>query len=529
MVTRINGFSGMDIDSMVKSMMNAKRVPLDKLNQQKQILQWTREGYREVNSKLYDFRTNKLGTKYGVSAAMNTQKAVTSGDTDALKAEAKAGANGIDMKVSITRLATYTTVKTDSIGIGKTGALTLGELDKTDTSNMDAEEKATYEKNAYKLTINKVSFEGFTKNTTISSMISTINADTKANVVASFDEVTGQLLIRSKVSGNPVQPDPDDVVPADEDPVGPYQPAQPAQDPTSTDRKVEIGADSKVLSLFGGITENKNGLDARVIINNQKLLYKSNNISVNGVDLTLQKTTSKDNPVFIKTQADPQKALDTIKGFIEDYNSLITSLNAKINEAKYRDFQPLTDDQKKDMKEDDIKTWTEKAKSGLFKNNDIISPLLTQMRGILTEKLGPLSSLGITTGNYMENGKLVLDEEKFKNAVNANPQTAIDLFQGPANAPKEGIFRKMQDKITSAIEKMSDRAGTNRFSMDLSSAFKDESVMGRTLKDYNNRIATLMTNLNNTEDRYYKQFSAMEKAMSKLTAQSSSLLSGLGK
>lgn len=64
MVTRINGFSGMDIDSMVKSMMAAKRVPLDKLNQDKQVLQWTREGYRELNSVLYDFRTNKLNDKY---------------------------------------------------------------------------------------------------------------------------------------------------------------------------------------------------------------------------------------------------------------------------------------------------------------------------------------------------------------------------------------------------------------------------------------------------------------------------------
>lgn len=32
---RINGFSGMDIDLMVKEMMTAKRAPLDKLNQKR--------------------------------------------------------------------------------------------------------------------------------------------------------------------------------------------------------------------------------------------------------------------------------------------------------------------------------------------------------------------------------------------------------------------------------------------------------------------------------------------------------------
>lgn len=64
--------------------------------------------------------------------------------------------------------------------------------------------------------------------------------------------------------------------------------------------------------------------------------------------------------------------------------------------------------------------------------------------------------------------------------------------------------------------------------MDLTSSFKEESVMGRTLKDYNRRIGVMNKNLVNAENRYYKQFTAMETAMSKLQSQSSSLLSSLG-
>ena len=59
MVSRITGFSGMDIDSMVKSLMTVKRVPLDKLKQQKQIFDWTRDSYRELNSKIVQM-SNKL-------------------------------------------------------------------------------------------------------------------------------------------------------------------------------------------------------------------------------------------------------------------------------------------------------------------------------------------------------------------------------------------------------------------------------------------------------------------------------------
>lgn len=41
---RVFGFgSGMDIDSIVKEIMTAKRAPLDKLKQQKQTFEWQRK------------------------------------------------------------------------------------------------------------------------------------------------------------------------------------------------------------------------------------------------------------------------------------------------------------------------------------------------------------------------------------------------------------------------------------------------------------------------------------------------------
>jgi flagellar hook-associated protein 2 len=44
MVMRITGFtSGLDIDTLVKDLMKAKRAPLDKLTQQKTTLEWQRD------------------------------------------------------------------------------------------------------------------------------------------------------------------------------------------------------------------------------------------------------------------------------------------------------------------------------------------------------------------------------------------------------------------------------------------------------------------------------------------------------
>jgi len=203
----------------------------------------------------------------------------------------------------------------------------------------------------------------------------------------------------------------------------------------------------------------------------------------------------------------------------------VSLLNSKTSEAKYRDFAPLTDEQKADMKEADITAWTEKAKSGLLKNDDILKTTISSLRAVISEKLGSLSSIGITTGQYFENGKLYVDEEKLTKALNNNPQAVTELFQGTESAPKSGIFSIMATKVDKSLDSLVKRVGTNKFSADITSTFKEESVMGKKLKEYTTRISDMLTMLNNAETRYYKQFSAMETAMNKLQAQSNSLFS----
>ncbi|MBE7681620.1 flagellar filament capping protein FliD [Paenibacillus sp. P13VS] len=510
---RINGFSGMDIDSMVKSLMTAKKAPLDKLNQQKQLLQWTRDSYREFNSKLVDFRTSKLIDKYGVSSALNVHKAVVTGNTDAVKAEAFANATGIDMEVKVNQLATKASVETNGVGQGVTTKTTLAELVASGSSTTVTEADKAKE---YNFTVNGVKFtdkEGkslFNGATSIATVISTINGNSKANVIASFDEITGKLIISSKTSGQ--------------------------------EGKVALGTGSEentLLDVFKGIKQvelndgtlvnTKPGVNAVVEINGTLMEKSSNIFTVNGVQLTLLNKSTVDNPVSkIKTQVDSQNALDSIKSLVEDYNNLLGFLNSKVSEEKYRDFLPLTDEQKVEMKEDDITKWTEKAKSGLFKNDDILSSLITEMRSTITSQLGPLSSIGITTGKYYENGKLKIDEKKLKEAIADNPQKIVDILQGPLSAPNEGILDKLADKVNAALDKISLKAGTDKFSTDLNSIYKEESVMGKRLKNYNKQIKEMQTRLTSAEERYYKQFTAMETAMSKYQSQSSSLLSSLG-
>lgn len=531
MVTRVNGFSGIDVDTMVKNMMAAKRIPLDKLYQQKQTLEWTRDSYRDLNSKLVDFRNNKLVDKYDKGAALNTQKAVVSGNSDALKAEAGATANGIEMKVSITQIATKKTVETRGYSNPVSSSKTLADIKiintNIDPSILTDDDKKALNEEDYNFTINGVSFkdsEGkplFTGATSIATVVSTINGNTKANVTAKYDEITGKLIISAKATGKI----------------------------SGDSGKAEIVStdDNSLLDLFNQKYDpiadgsdkyvTTDGKDAYAFVNGKMYTQSSNTFTVNGVQLTLQKVTTAptdplhpevapttdNNTVSITTTSDTETAMQTIKSFVEDYNTLLGLLNNKVDEAKYRDFTPLTDEQKSAMKDTDIENWTAKAKSGLLKNDDILRSALSQMRNVISSEVVRLGNLGITMGAYNSGGKIVLDETVLKQALTDNPQYAVDLFQGTGSDSTNGIFDKLASRVSDTLDSLVKRVGTSKFSTDLTVSYKEESVMGKKLKEYNSRISTMLTNLENTETRYYKQFTAMETAMNKLQSQSSSL------
>lgn len=90
---------------------------------------WQRDSYREFNAKLVDLKMNKL-IKWNTASQMNSQKAIVSGNTSAIRAEATAAANGVEMSVTVEKLASKssldsTTKLTTSSGTGKATLNTL--------------------------------------------------------------------------------------------------------------------------------------------------------------------------------------------------------------------------------------------------------------------------------------------------------------------------------------------------------------------------------------------------------------------
>jgi flagellar hook-associated protein 2 len=486
---RITGFSGMDIDSMVSQLMMAKRAPINRLNQQKTILEWTRNSYREINSKIVDFKDNKLKA-FNLSSAMNTQQSVVTGNTTAVKADATANANSVPMSIVVESLASKsymqsTALKTPAVGATPAGdaklSTTLGEL------------AGNIVPSTYDFTINGKGIT-FTQDQTIASVINKINTLPDAKVTASFDEISGKFSITAKEFG------------------------------VVNDITGGTGTFATLLNI-GTVNTAK---QAKVIITNTSDLTTktfntdSNSLTVNGVNLSLLATNVGD-PAKVTTQSAPSKALDTIKGFVESYNDLISTLGAKVNEERYKNYQPLTNEEKNEMKDSDVIAWEAKSKSGLLKNDEILKSAISSMRAAILEHVGDLSSVGITTGKYHEGGKLYIDEEKLKLALQNDPSKVTDLFKGTTDGTTKGIFEKVGNTMDVTLTKMVTKAGTSKYSTDINSIYREDSVMGRNLKSYNKQISNLESRLTAMENRYYKQFTAMETAMSKYESQSSSL------
>lgn len=497
MPTRINGFSGMDIDSMVKSLMTVKRVPLDKLNQQKQTLEWTRDSYRELNSKIVQFR-DKVSTKnMNNSSAMNTQLSTVTGNTTAIKAEASATASSTPMSVVVNKLATKSNMQT------ATGLRTAGSSTANATKDTTLEQMAgSGASDTYELNINDKTIT-FLKTDKISTVMSRINSE-GANVTAAFDEISGKFSITAKEYGesNNIKL-------------------------TGADKQVKS---STLMDLFQiSSADVKMAEKGEVIVTNttdsssKTYTPDGNSLTVNGVTLTLLETTGATGPAKITTQSDPAKALETIKSFVDTYNDLLSTLNKKVSEQKYRGFPPLTADQKKEMKEDEIKQWEEKAKSGLLKNDTILSAAVSSMRTVISSKLGDLSSVGITTGQYYENGKLQINEEKLKAALTTNPDKVLNIFTGSsADINSKPVFSELRSKLDTTLDMLVKKVGTSKFDTNATMTLKSDSIMEKQLKEYNSSITEMTKQLADAEDRYYRQFSAMEKAMTKYQSQSSS-------
>lgn len=609
---RLTGMaSGLDTDSMVQQLMKVERYKVDKVKQDKQILEWKREDYRSISSLLKgfmdtymdvlsssDMRSNNSYKAFSVTPLDPTVVTATAnGDAIAAvhsitvdqlaKAASTVGTstvssplqsstaitnldftggkdfnlrlNGITKNITITgsfanadALKTYIQTQVDNaFGSGKitvgnsSGQLTFSSADSrisltSGTTNALAQLNiASGSTNRLALSsklnainmpaaptgivafkINNVSFEFDSTVKTMNDMINEVNSST-AGVTLSYSEATDKFTLTSKVTGA------GDAIKIEE---------------VSGDF---FGASSKLGISSLNIN---NGKDAIIMLDDTLITRNDNNFVLDGVTYSLLK---EDASTSIKVEQDVNKVFDNIKNFINKYNELVDKISTELKEERHRDYLPLTDEQKEAMSEGDIAKWEEKSRSGMLRNDNLLSGMLTEMRNAIYSSIegidGGVYSIGIKTGSYTQQGKLIIDESKLKDAIKNNPDIVANIFSKESSVSysrnldsiekekrydESGIVHRLHDIIQANITTIPntdgkrglliEKAGMNGDYFDISSYISSQ------IKTKDQQIDTLLDKLYDKEEQYYQKFAAMEKAMSLMNSQSSWLAQQFG-
>jgi len=286
------------------------------------------------------------------------------------------------------------------------------------------------------------------------------------------------------------------------------------------------------------------GQNAIVNIDGVTVERMTNNISVNGISFQARAVTgnyfdenknlltgadgrlaaangTEDKAAKLTATKNTDEIVKNIKGFVEEYNKLIEDLNKLTHESKsYKDYAPLTDAQKDEMSESEIKKWEEKSKTGLLSGDSDINGFLNNMRKALYSKADnglSLTMFGIdSSSDWKDYGKLEIDEDKLKAALEEHGDDVVSTFTNVATklntACKNAASTSLASpgtlvKIAGVKGKVSEQTNEMKKQMD-------------TISEY---IKRLQARYDSNKDRYWKQFNSMETALANMNSTSTYL------
>jgi len=505
MSIRITGMnSGMDTDSMVRELVNAYEKQGQKYTKARTKTEWKQEAWKSLNTKVKSFFT-KYASNMRFSDAYKKKSTTVS---DSSKATIVASDNAVTgtqtLKVNKLAAAGYLTgaqlngVSTDT----KISDLVEGGIsgDTTITINRGAKDGATFDSSkALEITVNE--------NTTVADFVSQVNAI--SDMTASFDSSNGRIFISSNESGE----------------VNNFSFAG-----NTGDAGKVLGA----LGLTGDGAVKLSGKDAQIELNGAIFNSSSNNFSVNGLTITAKAETAEDETLSLVTNTDTDAIYNSIKDFVKEYNSLINELDKLYNAKSASKYEPLTDEEKEAMTDDEIEKWETTIKDSLLRRDTDVDKIASAMRNSMLKSFDitidgvnkgtySLASFGIETLGYFNAA------ENEKNAYHIagneddeNSSSGTDKLRSMIASDPEVVEKFFTNLVSGLYDSMNKIQSESNNYTSYGSFYGDKKLQ----TEYNNQdkqVSKWEDYVADIEEKYYKQFTAMETAMGKLQEQQTSL------
>lgn len=517
--------TGLDVDAMVEKMMTSEKIKINQAKQKQQILEWKQEAYKDIIKDIKDFQSTYFdplnNDTYLLSPNFFSSFNVSSSNETALTATAAIGAETGTYSVS------FTGNEGDEAGhLAKAAVIsgsTLKLIDTTDETSIST--STTMDKLGLKSdgTLNiKCNGQDYSINvkTTdkLQDVINNISEETGGKVIARYSELTGKFTLKTSLTGE------------------------------SQSIQVTDESSSEVLTSLG-ITSSSDaitGENAVVYItppgSSEKIKVEksTNSFTIDGVSYNL----IKEEDSSITVTQDEDKVYDKISEFLDKYNDIVDKIQTKLKEKKDFDYPPLSDEQKSQMSDSEIKAWEEKAKQGILRNDSNLENLLNDLRSAFTSpvdnnnlKFGKYGTNAIgldTSSEVSDGGKIkIADKDKLMNAIKYNSQQLVEFFTNTSDKEdaiekfnEQGVFTRIRDILNENVGLV----GTTLNSAILTkyaNLQEDYSVTGvagsNTLPDQIYRQQKIIDELEEEYDAkqesYYEQFSKLETAMTQLNAQ----------
>ena len=236
-----------------------------------------------------------------------------------------------------------------------------------------------------------------------------------------------------------------------------------------------------------GLKQTVQASDAEVKINDITITRSSNTIkdAPEGLTLTLLKETEADKPEQLTITRDNTAMKAAIQSFVDAYNSLQTTISSQ---TKYTAVDQGSDSQD--------------SSNGDLMGDGTLRNIQTRLRSMVISAqpsdYATLSSMGITQD---VNGKLTVDSTKLDKALNDKPGSVTEFFVGDGEKTGFGVQ-------TSALLK--------QFLADDGAVQSATDGINNSLKKLKTRIDDTTLSINNTIERYKKQFTQLDTLVNKL-------------
>lgn len=576
MPIRMTGLtSGLDTESIVSALVSSYSTKTQKYKKAQTKLSWKQDAWKSVNTDVHDLYS--LAGQMKFSSAYSLKKTTVSDSTKAtvsVSDSAPTGTRTLQItkmaqsaymtggKISYTKSSTDDSekTKTETVNLTKDTVLsnlpdlTVGTISTaaadsttqdTSTTGTDGTSEAaeTGADSASKTTTetatifnvkvgDKTTQIKIGSTTKVSGLLSQLNA---AGLNASFDETQQRFYISSKTSGA----------------AGNFEITADSSDKNSQATINALGLNTSSTDTTKQASM-VTGQDGTIKLNGVEYTSTDNQYSVDGLSITATQETTGDG-ITITTNVDKQGIYDKIKDFFSKYNEVINSINKLYNADSAKDYEPLTDDEKAAMSDTEVEKWESKIKSALLRKDSTLGDIISSMNSAM---MGQFTVGATTVETTDENGKKVKKTEGGTQmslvsdfgihtlsyfSVEKNENYAFHIDGDEDDASVSGNTDKLMkainedpDKVIDFMKTLSsnlyDKLGAKMKSTSLSSAYTiyNDKEMASEYSDYTTLISKWESKLEDMEDAYYKKFSTMESALTKMQSSTSSLSGMLG-